>query len=206
MLGSIATIVITFSAAVFTVIYAAYYNRTHHIAEWGAFVTTLRIPVPLWFVFLLSVLTGGLGFYGFRIKRKAEKLQTTKISEPELHLAWHGTAGWGWGGHLQPSGMESVLRIQGDAIVSTDDLKEMIIITKAHLKGAEYVGNFGSFAIRPGTTFHQSIMLNFRGVRPESGKPLTVKLTFEDNKGRLYETRETTFRAFPGPQMPPPEA
>jgi hypothetical protein len=184
VLGSIATIVITFSAAVFTVIYAAYYNRTHHIAEWGAFVTTLRIPVPLWFVFLLSVLTGGLGFYGFRIKRKAEKLQTTKISEPELHLAWHGTAGWG----------------------STDDLKEMIIITKAHLKGAEYVGNFGSFAIRPGTTFHQSIMLNFRGVRPESGKPLTVKLTFEDNKGRLYETRETTFRAFPGPQMPPPEA
>jgi len=47
-------------------------------------------------------------------------------------------------------------------------------------------------------------MLNFRGLTPESGKPLTVQLTFEDNKGRLYPTKETTFRAFPG-QMPPPE-
>jgi hypothetical protein len=55
VLGSIAGALIAIGAAVFSVVYAAYYNRTHHIAEWGTIGASLTTPVPLWFVFLLSV-------------------------------------------------------------------------------------------------------------------------------------------------------
>jgi hypothetical protein len=58
VLGSIAAAVITFGGVVFSAVYTAYYNRTHHIAEWGTIGASLRTPVPLWFVFLLGVLAG----------------------------------------------------------------------------------------------------------------------------------------------------
>lgn len=74
VLGSLAGLAIAFGAAAFSVVYAGYYNRTHHIAEWGALGATLRTPVPLWFVFLLLVATGVLGVKAFRKFRQNREL------------------------------------------------------------------------------------------------------------------------------------
>jgi hypothetical protein len=69
VLGSIAAVIIAFAAAVFSVVYAGYYNRSHHIAEWGAFAF-LKTPVPLWFVFLLAVVAGCLGWKVYNSGKK----------------------------------------------------------------------------------------------------------------------------------------
>lgn len=176
--------------------------RDYVVQAWIWLLPMLNDRVPIWGASATVLMLGLCVWCAIRARANLKEMRPP---EPVLHLAWHGTARWGWGGFMRPSGMESVLRIQGDAIVSTDNLPELVIITGAHLTGAEYVGNFGTFAIKPGATFEQRIMLNFRGLKPESGKPLTVQITFEDNKGRLYPTKEATFRAFPGPQISPPE-
>jgi hypothetical protein len=106
---------------------------------------------------------------------------------------------------LNSGGMESVLRIQGPVTVSSDNLPEIVTLTAIHLRGAEFTGYFPGFVVEPGAAFKHTMHMNFRGLKPESGKPLTVQLTFEDNKGRRYPTRKVKLRAFPGPQMPPPE-
>lgn len=67
-------------AVVAGVIYAAYYNRTHHIAEWGTLAANLRIPVPLW---LASLILVGLGVFGllYRRVRKAQALERSNLED-----------------------------------------------------------------------------------------------------------------------------
>jgi len=121
------------------------------------------------------------------------KFEKLRNPGPVLHMSWYGTSGWGWGGY----GAESVLRIQGDVTMTMDNIKDTVIFTGVHLDGAEFVGNFDNFKIDPGETVTRGMMLNFRGLHPESDKPLTVQLAFQDLKGTRYPTRPVTLRAFP---------
>jgi hypothetical protein len=148
---------------------------------------TLTTGIPLWLPLLLLLAIVALVPSWLRMLR----------NRPVLHISWHGSAGWGRGGLLGPGGMETVLRIQGEALIALDNLNETVILTAVHLRGAEFVGNFHTFQIEPGVTFNHTMFMNFRGLKPKSDTPLTVRLTFEDNKGRRYPTKKATLRAFP---------
>jgi hypothetical protein len=60
-LGSIAAAVVAFAAAVFSVVYAAYYNQTHHIAEWGSFWNRSKYPCSFVVCIGIGSLSGGVG-------------------------------------------------------------------------------------------------------------------------------------------------
>ena len=86
---AIAALFVTLVGAVFSVVYAAYYNRTHHIAEWGVMGSTLRTPVPLWFTFLLGVLAGFSSWKAFTLYKRNEYLET----ERKEYGIWETVAG-----------------------------------------------------------------------------------------------------------------
>lgn len=153
-------------AAALTVFFKAWFGGESlkgltKLSELGAILTA---GVPFW-ALLIAVVVCVLLFSSW--------LRTLR-NRPELHIAWHGSAGWGWGGMLSPSGMESVLRIQGPVTVSSDNLPEMVTLTAVHLRGAEFAGYFPDFVVKPGATFKHTMHMNFRGPKPESGKPLTI--------------------------------
>jgi hypothetical protein len=127
--------------------------------------------------------------------------------KPELHVAWHGSAGWGTGGILQKDGgMERVLRIQGAAVITSSFLEEPVFVIGIDLKDAEYAGpNFQMFEVKPGATIHQTLILNFRGVKPAKGKAFKANLTLVDIKGKRYSLKPALLRMFPGEDVPPTE-
>jgi hypothetical protein len=127
--------------------------------------------------------------------------------KPELHLAWHGSAGWGTGGLLQKDGgMERVLRIQGPALISSSHLEEPTVVTGIELKDAEYAGPyFQMLEVKPGETIGRTLLLNFRGVKPAKGEAFKASLTLVDIKGRRYPLSPMMLRAFPGEDVPPTE-
>jgi hypothetical protein len=160
----------------------------------------LTSPVPFWILLLAFIII---------VLLLPHWWLTLRRSEPELHVAWHGSAGWGISGILQKDGsIESVLRIQGSAIISSSHLKEPVIATGIELDRAEYAGpNFRAFEIRPGETLSETLLLNFRGVLPEPGKAFTANLTVLDIKGARYRLLPVLLRAFPGhaaPTVEPP--
>ena len=161
----------------------------------AALAHILNVPVPFWILLAALIVILLLAPYWWK---------ATQTKKPELYLAWHGSAGWGIGGHSQMDGMERVLRLQGPVVISSSGLTEPIIITAAELEGAEYVGpHFQIFELRPSETIRQTLMLNFRGVLPEQGVALRVNLTLVDIQGNRYPLKANTLRAFPGPQLPP---
>jgi hypothetical protein len=125
----------------------------------------------------------------------------------KLHVAWHGSAGWGVGGLLQKDGgIEWVLRIQGPVIITSSHLNDTVFVTGIELKGAVYAGPyFQMFEVKPGETLHHHLMLNFRGVKPAKGQPFKASLIVVDIKGKRYPLQPTTLRAFPGEDVPPAE-
>lgn len=134
-------------------------------------------------------------------------LRTIRGRKPQLHMAWHGSAGWGIGGLLNKDGMESVLRIQGPVVITSSHLTESVIVTGIELKGAEYAGPyFQMFEVNPGETIKQHLMLNFRGLNPAKGRALTVNLSFVDIKGDRYRLKPAALRAFPGLDNPARES
>ena len=130
-----------------------------------------------------------------------------RTKKAEIHLAWHGSAGWGIGGILQKDGMEHVLRIQGPVMISSSHLEENVTVVAIELKSAEYAGPyFQPFEVKPAETITHHLLLNFRGVKPEVGRPFRAELTLVDIKGKRYPLSPALLRAFPGegiPSMPP---
>jgi hypothetical protein len=160
----------------------------------ASFRQILTSRIPLWALLAtLAIIALLLPYWWRAIRRK----------KPELHLAWHGSAGWGIGGILQKDGeMERVLRIQGLAVISSSFLEEPLVITGIDLKDAEYAGPyFLMFELKPGETIQHTFLLNFRSVTPAQGRPFTANLTLIDVKGQRYPLESATLRAFPGPQL-----
>ncbi len=165
------------------------------VAKLQTYQHLLNSPTKFW-IFLIALLIIGLLLpYWWR---------TVRSKKPALHLAWHGSAGWGIGGILQKDGsMESVLRIQGPTVISSSHLEEPLIVTGIELRHAEYAGpNFQMFELKPRETLPQDLLLNFRGVTPEPGKAFEVALTLLDIRGTRYPLLPALLRAFPG-QNPP---
>jgi hypothetical protein len=126
----------------------------------------------------------------------AYELDKLKNPCPVLHMSWYGTSGWIWSGYET----ESVLSIQGDVTITMDNIQDKVTFISVHLEGAEYIGNFEPFKIDVGETTTRSMILNFRGLHPEIDRPLTVQLTFEDLKGKVYPTKPESFSALPTPK------
>lgn len=165
------------------------------LMAWPMHMLNYRIPswplvVPLAIIVLLVP-------YWWRAIRKRK---------PELHMAWHGSAGWGIGGLLTMQGIEQILRIQGPVLISSSYFEEPVMITEIELRDAEYAGpNFQAFQVKPGETIPHTLMLNFRGEMPVPGKAFNAYLTFVDIKGNKYPLTPATLRAFPGLDVPPIE-
>jgi len=169
------------------------------IATLAAFFThILTACIPFWTLLVTLVILLLLLPYWWRAIRK---------KNPELHLAWHGSAGWGIGGILQKDGgMERVLRIQGPVLISSSHLEEPVFVTGIDLMDAEYAGPyFQTFEVKPGETISRSLLLNFRGVTPSKGKAFNANLTLLDIKGKRYPLKSAMLRAFPGADVPPLE-
>lgn len=165
------------------------------VAKLQTYQHLLTSPAPFW-IFLIALLIIGLLLpYWWR---------TVRNKKPELHMAWHGSAGWGIGGILQKDGsMESVLRIQGPTVISSSHLEEPVIVTGIELHHAEYAGpNSQMFEVKPSETLPQHLLLNFRGVTPEQGKAFKAALTLVDIRGKRYPLLPVILRAFPD-QNPP---
>lgn len=160
----------------------------------------LTYSVPIWLLLLMFVISicALAGLYWWRAIRGRK---------PQLHMAWHGSAGWGIGGLLNKDGMEHVLRIQGPVVITSSHLTESIIVTGIVLKDAEYAGPyFQMFKVNPGETIEKHLMLNFRGLNPVKGRPLNVDLSFVDIKGQRYRLNAAALRAFPGQDNPAKES
>jgi hypothetical protein len=170
-----------------------------HIAAAAVLLTRiLSLPMPLWPLLATIVVIVLLLPYWWRAIRKRK---------PELFIAWHDSAGWGIGGLLQKDGtIEHVLRLQGSALISSSHLTEPIVISGIELRDAEYAGpNFQMFDLKPGETTRQTLLVNFRGVKPEKGKAFRANLTLVDIKGDRYPLRPVVLRAFPSPETSPKE-
>jgi hypothetical protein len=169
-----------------------------HILTAAFFMRVLTEPVPFW---------GLLAALGILLLLLPYWWRTIGKKKSELHVAWHGSAGWGTGGILQKDGgMERVLRIQGQTVITSSFLEEPVFITGIDLKDAEYAGpNFQMFEVKPGTMIRQSLLLNFRGVKPTKGEAFKANLTFVDIKGKRYPLKPALLRAFPGEDLPQTE-
>jgi len=169
-----------------------------HILTAAFFIRVLTAPVPFWGLLAALVINILLLPYWWRAIRKRK---------PELHVAWHGSAGWGTGGILQKDGgMERVLRIQGATVITSSFLEEPVFVIGIDLKDAEYAGpNFQMFEVKPGATIHQTLILNFHGVKPAKGKAFKANLTLIDIKGKRYSLKPALLRMFPGEDVPPTE-
>lgn len=168
------------------------------LAKLKSYKYILTSYTPFWLLLVTLIIIFLLVPYWWRAMRK---------KKPELYVAWHGSAGWGTGGILQKDGgMERVLRIQGQVVISSSFLEEPVIVTAIDLKNAEYAGPyFQMFEVKPGERFATTLMLNFRGVKPATGKAFKVNLTLIDIKGKRYPLKPALLRAFPGEDVPPTE-
>lgn len=167
----------------------------------AAAASLARVPslaISPWALLVIFVVILFLFPYWWRSIRK---------KKPELYVAWHGSAGWGIGGLLQNDGtIEQVLRLQGPALISSSHLTDSIVISGIELEDAEYAGpSFQIFEVKPGETTHHTLMLNFRGIKPEKGKEFRANLTLIDIKGNRYSLKPALLRAFPDPGVPPKE-
>jgi hypothetical protein len=162
------------------------------------FARVLTSCVPCWTLLVTLVLITLLLPYWWRAIRK---------KKPAIYLAWHDSSGWGIGGLLQKDGgMERVLRLQGQVFISSSNMEESIFVTRVELKGGEYSGpNFQMFEVIPGKTIQQTLLLNFRGVKPEKEKVFKANLTLVDIKGKRYPLKPAMLRAFPGLDVPSTE-
>jgi hypothetical protein len=155
----------------------------------------LTLCVPCWALLIALIVAVLLVPYWWREVRK---------KKPEIYVAWHDSAGWGIGGIWNDSGMEQVLRLQGQVVISSSHLRESVTINRVELRGAEYAGPyFQMFQVAPGDTTTHTLSYNFRGFIPERGKAFDANLTFIDIKGSRYPLKPTTLRAFPGPTLFP---
>ena len=84
--------------------------------------------------------------------------------------------------------------IFGDSPILLENVQEKITITGVIVEGAEFVGVFDNFELIPGEPTFRGMNLDFKGIRPEAKKPVTVKLTFVDLRENKYPTNETTFK------------
>lgn len=168
------------------------------LAKLNSYKYILTSYTPFWVLLGTLIIVFLLVPYWWRAMRK---------KEPQLYVAWHGSAGWGTGGILQKDGeMERVLRIQGPAVISSAFLDEPILVTGIDLKSAEYAGPyFQMFEVKPGERIATTLMLNYRGVKPAKGKAFEVNLTLVDIKGKHYRLKPAMLRAFPGEGLPPTE-
>lgn len=124
-------------------------------------------------------------------ERHAAEIRRLSSPEPVLHMSWQGTSHWWW----VELGAQPIIRIGGDVLATVDNIKETVTLTNVRIEGAEFVGNLMPFKIEPGETIEKYLSLPFRGLSPEPNRPLTVKLLFEDLKGRIFEIRPVTFHA-----------
>ena len=155
---------------------------------------SLSSCIPFWALLITFFFVALLLPYWWRAIRK---------KKPELHLVWHGSAGWEIRHLLQKhGGMERVLRIQGPVLVSSSNLEEPIIVTGIKLKSAEYVSpNFQMFEVKRGNTIYMTLLLNFRGVEPKTGVAFKANLTLIDIKGNRYPLKPAMLRAFHGEEI-----
>jgi hypothetical protein len=179
-------------------IFVAFAALFTHTLTAAFFIRLLTARVPFWGLLATLVILIFLLPYWWRAIR---------TKKPALHVAWHGSAGWGTGGILQKGGeMERVLRIQGPTVITSSFLEEPVFVTGIDLKDAAYAGpNFQMFEVKPGAMISRSLLLNFRGFKPAKGKPFWANLTLVDIKGKRYPLTPALLRAFPGEEVPPAE-
>jgi hypothetical protein len=233
VLGSIAAALITFAGVVFSAVYTAYYNRTHHIAEWGTIGASLRTPVPLWFVLLLGVLAGFSWWRAFTstkmsrylkenhtelyrwqtmaeiLKEKNNQLEkgleAMKAKEPILHGVWNPSQAF-W--HMGRKANDPSMQIGGWITLSTSNTDETLHLLAAYI-GERRADIFMPVSVKPGAVEDQMVMLFFTPPLTENpNEPFTATIVVEDQKNRKYNLPRFTFRATPGqtpPSIPSPE-
>lgn len=227
VLGSIAAAIIGLGVAVFSVVYGAYYNRTHHIAEWGALGNILKAPVPLWFVFPLGVLAAiclWKGYFYWRRNsyleanakeeghwqtvasvlrmhrdRLEEKLAEIERKEPKLHGVWNqAQAFWHMGRH----GEEPMTQIGGWIDLTSSNTKDNLFLLAAYVDGRRS-DTFIDVPVKPNIVNREVVMLFFHPpLGTFEGKPFEATIVVEDQFNRKYELSRQSFRATPGPTPP----
>ena len=167
------------------------------LAKLKSYQHLLTSNTPTWQLLVTLFVIGLLLPYWWRAIRRKNS---------ELHLAWHGSAGWGIGGLLKKEGMEQVLRIQGPVLISSSNLDEPATVTGIELRGADFAGpNFQMLELKPGETVHRTFLLNFRREKPAPGIAFKAEFTLIDIKGKRYPLKPAMLRAFPGLDIPPVE-
>jgi hypothetical protein len=224
VLGSVAAAIIGFGVAVFSVVYGAYYNRTHHIAEWSALGNILRAQVPLWFVFPLGVLAAiclWKGYFYWRrnsyleanAKEEAhwqtvadvlrtnrdsleEKLAELERNEPKLHGVWNqAQAFWHKGRH----GEEPMTQIGGWIDLTSSNTQDNIFLLAAYVDGRRSE-IFIDVPVKPNIVNREMVMLFFHPpLHTFEGKPFEATIVVEDQFNRKYELPSQTFRATASP-------
>ena len=220
VLGSLAAALTAVGGGVFSAVYTAYYNRTHHIAEWGTIGASLRTPVPLWFVSLLGVLAGYSSWRAFTssktnrylkenhtelyrwqtmaeiLKEKNNQLEgdlvALKAKEPILHGVWNPSQAF-W--HMGRKANETSMQIGGWITLSTSNTDETLHLLAAYI-GERRADIFMPVSVEPGAVEDKMVMMFFTPPLTESlNEPFTATILLEDQKNRKNALPSFTFRA-----------
>ena len=159
------------------------------LAKIKPFLHFLTTGIPLWLFLSLLILC---------VWMIPSVVRARRPSQPKLHVSWERIACiWALG----KFGDTPMMQIQGQAVISSSNTDDRIILREGYVKGTKPLMNLAdAIQVVSGQPLPCRIITFVAPVIRKPNEDLEAELILVDHKGRKYKTEKTTFKSG-NPQM-----
>ena len=154
------------------------------LAKLESLLRLLKTGVPLWVVLLLIIAC---------VWMLPSAIRNALPKQPKLHVSWERiSCVWALGRF----GTQPMMQIQGDAIVTSSNTQERVILREGYIVGTKPLMSLGEqLHLMPDEPLACRLLLFVSPVLRKSNEDLVAELILIDHKNRKHKIGQTTFRS-----------